>query len=185
MVGSAEAARLDAQQPSSSPMSGSGRLPADQRTAAPQHHRSRHPISHASTFTRRLPPAWRARSRWTGSESIRLGSDSPKPRSRVPSSVTPHRRRVIAAADGVLVAFCLLSLAVALRAYVNDETGGRRRRRHRGAPRRQRRDQRAADAMATTRSRRDRPRRARRDRRSGRVPHDDTSRSVTGGRASC
>jgi guanylate cyclase len=33
-------------------------------------------------------------------------------------------RRVIAAADGVLVAFCLLSLAVALRAYVNNETAG-------------------------------------------------------------
>jgi len=34
-------------------------------------------------------------------------------------------RRVIAAADGVLVAFCLLSLAVVTRAYFNDEaTGG-------------------------------------------------------------
>jgi class 3 adenylate cyclase len=34
-------------------------------------------------------------------------------------------RRVIAAADGVLVAFCLLSLAVVIRAYFNDEaTGG-------------------------------------------------------------
>jgi class 3 adenylate cyclase len=33
-------------------------------------------------------------------------------------------RRVIAAADGVLVAFCLLSLAAVTRAYVNDQTGG-------------------------------------------------------------
>src|SRR5262245_5018244 len=34
-------------------------------------------------------------------------------------------RRVIAAADGILVAFCLLSLAVVTRAYINDEaTGG-------------------------------------------------------------
>jgi guanylate cyclase len=33
-------------------------------------------------------------------------------------------KRVIAAADGVLVAFCLLSLAAVIRAYVDDQTGG-------------------------------------------------------------
>src|SRR3954469_13847992 len=59
----------------------------------------------------------------------RLGIEDP-PRSPSDPEVTravfgdAASRRVIAAADGVLVAFCLLSLAVVIRAYVNDETDG-------------------------------------------------------------
>src|SRR3954467_5994870 len=59
----------------------------------------------------------------------RLGIEDP-PRSPSDPEVTravfgdAASRRVIAAADGVLVAFCLLSLAVVVKAYFNGKANG-------------------------------------------------------------
>jgi class 3 adenylate cyclase len=57
-----------------------------------------------------------------GIDSGRSGTSDAEVTSAVFGDVAS--RRVIAAADGVLVAYCLVSLAVVIRAYIQDKTGG-------------------------------------------------------------